>query len=158
MNIDSNIQDAFAGLIGLQCCRQRVGRWGSLSLGFGGRVPHLKRNAVDTFYGEWELGTYSSAWRIVQHGQVVCGSLDAINSIEKLDGLLQTVKLGAVMGVEALSEFDIRILLNEGVHIDFMCASSDDDEMFHIFGPESIYVEYKCLGGWNVGKSDVPWA
>jgi hypothetical protein len=158
MNIDSNIQGAFSGLIGLQCCRQRVGRGGSLSVGFGDRVPHSKRNTVDSFYGEWEVGTYSSAWRIAQHGRIVCGSMDAVHSIEKLDGLLQTVKLGAAMAIEALSEFDIRILLYEGVHIDFMCASNDEDEMFHIFGPGSTYVEYKCLGGWKVGKSDVPWS
>lgn len=158
MNIDSNIQGSFAGLIGRQCCRQRIGRGGGLSVGFGDRVPHSKPKTVDTFYGEWEIGTYSSAWRIVQHEQIVCGSLDAVNSIEKLDEFLQTLKLGSVVAVEAISKFDIRITLNEGAHIDFMCASNDDDEMFHIFGPESICVEYKCLGGWKVGKSDVPWA
>jgi hypothetical protein len=157
MNIDSNIMASFAGLIGCKCCRQRVGQGGSLSLGFGDKIPHSKRKTVDPFYGEWEIGTYSSAWRIIQHGQILCGSLDAEDSIEKLDGFLQTIKLGAVVAVEAISEFDIRIILNGGVHIDFMRASNDDDEMFHIFGPKSIYVEYKSLGGWKVGRSDTPW-
>lgn len=158
MAIDANIQSTFAALIGKRCCRQRVGRGRSLSVGFGEKVPHSKPKTADPFYGEWELGTYSSAWRVIQEGRVVCGSSDVVDSIDELDERLQAIKLGAVLAIEALSQFDIRVKLDDEVCIDFICASAEDDEMFHIFGPESLYVEYTCSEGWKAGKSNAPWS
>jgi len=155
--IDASVQGAFAGLIGKRCCRQRVGRGLSLSVGFGEKVPQSESKAADPFYGEWEFGTYSSAWRVIQEGRVVCGSSDVVDSIEELDERLQAIKLGAVLAIETLSQLDIRIKLDGEIYIDFICASAEDDEMFHIFGPESLYVEYTCRDGWKVGKSNAPW-
>jgi hypothetical protein len=127
-------------------------------VGFGEKVPHSKPKTADTFYGEWELGTYSAAWRVIREGRVVCGSLDVVDSIDELDERLQAIRLGAVIAVEEQSQFEIRVKLDDGVFIDFICASAEDDEMFHIFGPESLYVEYTCPGGWKVGKSNTPWS
>lgn len=147
----------FASLIGKRCCRQRVGRWRSLSVGFGEKVPHSKKTKADTFYGEWELGSYSSAWRIVREGRVICGSSDVVNSTEELDDMLQAIALGCVVDVLSPSPLDIRVQLESEVFIDFLCTSSDNDEMFHIFGPESLYLEYRWPNGWALGKSDTPW-
>jgi len=36
-------------------------------------------------------------------------------------------------------------------------ASAEDDVLLHIFGPENLYVEYTCPGGWRVGQSNAPW-
>jgi hypothetical protein len=155
--IGGEIQSAFAALIGERCCRQRVGRGRSLSLGFGSRVVHSRPKAEDSFYGEWELGTYSAAWRIVCDERVICGSSDLVDSADELDERLQAVKLGAIVAIEWLSLFDIRLRLDRGTFIDFIWASTEDDEMFHIFGPESLYVEYTCSDGWKVGKSNTPW-
>jgi hypothetical protein len=127
-------------------------------VGFGKRVPHSKPKTADPFYGEWEIGTYSSAWRIIRAGRVVCGSSDVVDSIDELDERLQAIKLGAVVAVEALSQFDIRVKLDDEVFIDFICASEGDDEMFHIFGPERLYVQYTCPDVWKVGKSNAPWS
>jgi hypothetical protein len=157
MIIDLEIQVALLPLIGKYCCRQRIGRGRSLSLGFGGKLPHSKPKTSDPFYGEWELGTYSAAWRIIREGRVVCGSLDAVDSIDELDERLQAIKLGKVLTIEVFSQFDLRVILDEDVCIDFICAAEDDDEMFHIFGPESLYIEYTCSDGWKVGKSNAPW-
>jgi hypothetical protein len=156
--IDVNVRNAFAGIIGKTCCRQRVGRGKSLSIGFGERILQSKPKVADPFYGEWEIGTYSSAWRIVDNSKILCGSLDVVDSIEELDEKLQQVRLGAVVDIEAVSLLDIRVKLERGVFVDFICASSEDDEMFHIFGPDNLYIEYKNIGGWEVGKSDAPWA
>jgi hypothetical protein len=84
--------------------------------------------------------------------------LDVVDSIDELDERLQAIRLGAVIAVEEQSQFEIRVKLDDGVFIDFICASAEDDEMFHIFGPESLYVEYTCPGGWKVGKSNTPWS
>jgi len=120
-------------------------------------LPHAKPKAVDTFYGERELGTYSSAWRVIREGQVVCGSSDVVDSIDELDERLQAIDLGAVLAIEMLSQFDIRVALERDVRIDFMSASAEDDELFHIFGPDNLYVEYTCPRGWRVGQSNAPW-
>ncbi|WP_138922517.1 hypothetical protein [Hylemonella gracilis] len=157
MSIDKEIENSFLDLIGKRCCRKRVGHGRSLSLGFGVRIPHTKSKAVDAFYGEWEIGTYSAAWRIVQNGAVICGSLDVVDSINELDDRLQNLELGAILSIEAVSELDIRVKLDNDFFIDFICVSAEDDEMFHIFGPMNLYVEYKYPDGWKVGKSNAPW-
>lgn len=157
MNIEADIQAALADLIGKRCCRQRVGRGRSLSIGFGAEVPHSKSNTVDSFYGEWEIGTYAAAWRIVRNGVIVCGSLEVVDSIDEIDQQLQAIDLGAVLEVKAVSDLDIQLRLEDGTCIDFMCASTDRDEMFHIFGPGDLYVEYAPLCGWSIGKSNAPW-
>jgi hypothetical protein len=157
ITMDSHVRRAFEGILGKPCCSQRVGRGRSLSIGFGARVQNTRPGATDPQYCEWEVGTYSSAWRLVRGDQVLCGSMDVVDSIEELSEYLQGVQLGNVTSIEALSPLEIRISLDNDVVVDFICVSNDDDEMFHIFGPEALYVEYKCLEGWFVGKSDVPW-
>jgi len=157
MTINVTIRNVFSGLIGKRCCRQRVGGGRSLSIGFGGKIPHSKSKTVDSFYGEWEIGTYSSAWRIICNDQILCGSMNVVDTTDELDEALQRITLGVVVDIVALSRFDIRIKLDCGIFIDFIGASTDDDEMFHILGPDSLYVEYKILEGWVVGKSSTPW-
>jgi hypothetical protein len=111
----------------------------------------------EPFYGEWEIGTYSAAWRIVRGGAVVCGSSDAVDSIGDLDRQLQAVILGAPVSIEASSQIDVRVELDNGTTIDFFGATSDGDEIFHIFGPQKLYIEYTPDGDWKVGSSNVPW-
>lgn len=147
---------SFADLYGRGCCRQRVGRKRSLSIGFGHPVPHFKDLAKDPYYGEWEIGTYSACWRIIRAGCVLCGSADVVDSIDELDDKLQGVTLGAVRAIDELTKFDIRVTLDNGVYIDFFCASSDDDEWFHVFGPDNIVVKVSS-DGWKIGKSNQPW-
>jgi hypothetical protein len=60
-DLGKNTRAAFDGILGKRCCRQRAGEYRSLSLGFGERIPHLKKKSVDSFNGEWELGTYSNS-------------------------------------------------------------------------------------------------
>ena len=142
--------------MGKRCCRKRVGHRRSLSLGFGEKILHSNPKAVDNFYGEWEIGTYTSAWRVVSKGQILCGSMNLVDSIEELDQEIQNIFLGSVVSIEVTSLFDIRVSFDDGVFIDFIFVSTDD-EMFHIFGSDSLYIEYKCVDGWLVGKSNTPW-
>lgn len=158
MAIDEGPEGIFFPLLGKNCCRQRVGRGRSLSIGFGERVPQMTRKTIDGFYGEWEVGTYSSAWRIVLDGKIVLGSLDVTDSVDELDQRLQNIKLGSVTAIKVLSQFDIRLEFDGDAHIDFIYASTEDDEIFHIFGPENIYLEYTSSRGWKVGRSNVSWS
>lgn len=108
MELPAAVLDAIAQLLGKRCCRKRIGRGKSLSLGFGDFVSHSIPSATDSFYGEWEVGTYFSSWRILNSGKVLCGSSDAADSLEELDGRLQDISLGVLNSIEVLESHDIR--------------------------------------------------
>ncbi len=157
-DIDENTRAAFDGILGKTCCRQRAGEYRSLSLGFGDKIPHLKKKSVDSFNGEWELGTYTSAWRIIRNEEILCGSMNPVDSNAELEQQVSAIQIGAVVSIEMLSKLDIRIILDDDMFIDFMCASSHDENMFHVFGPNHLFVSYRCISGWSIGKSNEPQA
>ena len=128
----------------------------SLSLGFGNQV-HRKTKLIDKFYGEWEIGTYLVAWRVIQGGRVVCGSQDAADSIEELNLALRRIEFGRFASLRQLTELDVRVEFDNDVAVDFLATISDEDECFHIFCPENIYIEFSLRGAWKIGQSDKPW-
>lgn len=158
MAIDNETKKTFLEVFGKSCCRKRVGRDRSLSMGFGKKIPHGKSKLIDSFYGEWEIGSYSAAWRVMRDNKILCGSMTAVESIEELNVQLQKIDFGVIFQIEELSSFDIRVSFDCGAYIDFMCASIDDDEMFHVFGPDYTFVEYKFPSLWKTGKSNIPWS
>lgn len=143
-------------LIGQPCCRKRIGRGKSLSLGFGKKVFHGNAKLVDEYYGEWELGSYYPGWRIVQGGKILCASQDSVDSLQELQIRLDKLALGSFISLSQTTEFDARIDLEGGFHVDFLGAISDDDKTFQIFGPAALFVGFSPLQGWFVGKSNEP--
>jgi len=157
MTIDPKIQGSFVGIIGKSCCRQRVGDYRYFSAGFGKQVPNEKASKnVVPFYGEWEIGSYTSTWRIIRDGNVVCSGRDLVDSDDELNKRLQGITLGTVVAVEMLSKFEVRVSLDNGILLDFICLSGDYDEVFHVFAPEHIFIRYSLMNGWEVRKSNVP--
>lgn len=150
----NDVKFFLSGLIGKRCCRQSVGDGRSLSLGFGNKLFHGKKNLVDSYYGEWEVGTYSAAWRISRGSEILCGSNEEVESLVELDELLKEVDLGCVVSFEMLSVFDIRVNLENNCVVDFMGCSAVKDEMFHVFLPDKMYCAYSIFDGWNKGRSD----
>lgn len=157
LTLDDVVVKNIINLIGKVCCRQRIGRGRSLSIGFGERVFHGKSNMPDDFYGEWEIGTYTASWRVVQKDIILCGSQDVVDEDAELDQLLNTILLGRVAAITNIGKLDIRVDMDNGIHIDFLGCSTEDDEMFHIFGPENLYIEYSVKEAWKIGKSNKPW-
>ena len=152
-----SLEAALSDIVGKKCCRQRVGEYKSLTLGFGEKIPHFRKKAYDTFSGEWEIGTYCSAWRIIEKNKLICGSMDPVDSLEELDVKLSGIEFGRVLNIEMMSEFDIRLVLDNEIVIEFLCATDYDDEVIFIFGPNHLYVQYTLNEGWRFGKSNVPW-
>ena len=150
---ENAVLPAIGGLIGKTCCRQRVGRMRSLSLGFGQKIPHGKSRLIDDFYGEWEIGTYTASWRVVREGVILCGSQDVVESLSDLDARLSKIKFGEIEAINVISKFDIRLYFCERIHVDCIGAASDDDELLHIFCPEKLCIEYSIFGGWKVGEA-----
>jgi hypothetical protein len=111
----------------------------------------------ERFYGEWELGTYWGSWRVVREGVVVCGNTEIVDSIDQLDDLLRSIVLGRLEALRVLSCFDIQLVFENETHIDILATASEDDELFHIFGPGHTFVEYRVPGFWKSGKSNAPW-
>lgn len=148
----------FSGLLGKPCCRKRIGRDRSLRIGFGLKVPHNKLGHLDDYYGEWEIGTYTASWRIYKGRNIFCGSKEPVDSNRELDEILQKVTFDSIVSIKDISPFDIQVKFNNEVCIDIMSSSSDDDEVFHVFGPLGKYIEYTVEQGWKVGRSDEPWS
>jgi hypothetical protein len=152
-----SLSGSFLDIVGKKCCRQRVGEYKSLTLGFGEKIFHSRKKSIDPFSGEWEIGTYCSAWRIVKNEKIVCGSMDPVDSLNELDERLSSVEFGSVMGIKMLSKFDIRVELDNGISIEFLCATDYEEEVVFIFGPNNLYIQYSLNEGWQIGKSNEPW-
>lgn len=151
------IENLLSNIKNKPCCRQRVGAWKSLSLGFGTKIFHEK-NLIDPYYGEWEIGTYSSAWRIIKDDDIAIGSRQASDSVVELNDMLQSIRFGHILNIQNMSKFDIRVLFDNNLMIEFLKMSNDrdDEAIFHVFGPENLYIEYKNRT-WVIGKSDRAW-
>jgi hypothetical protein len=88
---------------------------------------------------------------------VVCGSQDAADSIEELNLALRRIEFGRFASLRQLTELDVRVEFDNDVAVDFLATISDEDECFHIFCPENIYIEFSLRGAWKIGQSDKPW-
>jgi hypothetical protein len=154
--MDKDITKVIEQLIGKPCWRKEVGWMRSLSLGFGNQI-HRKTKLIDKFYGEWEIGTYYSAWRIIQGRKILCGRQDAADSIEILNLALNRIELGRFAALQQLTELDVRVEFDSGLAVDFLATTSpDSDNSFHIFCPEKKFIGFSVHGGWKIGPSDQP--
>ena len=149
IEIDKKIDE----LINLRCVRQAVGNSTSLTLGFGKK----DNDASSEEYREWEIGTYSSNWRIIKDKRVICGCLDDVDTNEELDSKLKEISFGSIRSLSQNEVGDVILFFDNSVVVEFLCLSDEDDEMFHVFCPNSEYIEYNPYSGWKTGRSDSPW-
>src|SRR5581483_11962514 len=108
-------------------------------------------------YREWELGTYRSAWRVVRGGAILCGSQDVANSIADLDRTLGAIALGVLIDLRQITPFDVGLEFSDGASVEFLSATADEDESFHIFCPGDNYISFSARDGWKVGRASAPW-
>jgi hypothetical protein len=144
------LQARIDSLAGKPCRSKVVGEYKSLALGFGEEVSRPTARNPLAVRSEWEIGTYTAAWRIVHGNEVLCGSMDPVDGNDDLDLKVQGLQLGVAVKIEMTSRFDIRVVLSGESYVEFICASSDDDEIFHIFGPENFFAKYSLADGWTV--------
>jgi hypothetical protein len=151
--MDKEIIEIFSSIYGKKCCRVSVGWPRTLSFGFGQRVYHNDPGLKDSYYGEWEIGTFRSDWRIIRNNKIILGSRDSTNS---LDMMINQVHFSEISNIVNLSDRDVRVVFRNGVIVDFIPLFSDEDDVFHIFCPYHIYVGFTSDGFWKIGKSNVP--
>lgn len=153
--INSKVEEKIQGLINLRCVRQVVGNYNSLSLGFG----KLKELNCAHGYREWELGSFSRNWRIIQEKKVICGGWDGFDiEIEfELDSKLKSINLGCLRSIYENELGDVSVHFDNSIVVEFFCLSSSDEDMFYIFCPNAGYIEYNAMFGWLIGRSDLPF-
>jgi len=148
------ISDILGKIVGQPCTRREVGRSRSLSLGFGDEAGD-RNQEEGRHYKTWEIETYYDAWRVVKGATVLLSSIDS-NDLNELNHELNSIELGGFSSMRELTELDVRVELDNGVSVDFLGTTADDDEYFHVFGPEKSYIQFS-RAGWKTGRSDRPW-
>ena len=154
--MDITVRGYIERAIGQVCCRQHIGKDGSLSLGFG-EVIRLKTAIAEADHGTWEVGTYYRSWRVVHGRRILCGSQDQVDDINEFRRVIRAIEWGRLSDIRQHNGIDVRIEFNTGVFVDILSTISDYDEVFHMFLPENIVVAFSVVKGWKAGPSDKPW-
>ncbi|TFF18254.1 hypothetical protein E3C22_22135 [Jiella endophytica] len=157
MVIDRNIQELLGDLAGHRCSRKRAGNDRSMSIGFGELSSHPIRSEPSQFYANWEVGTFSAAWRVVKGEKIILGSMSPVDNAGEINERFNQVSIGGVERIEQISKYDISVLCEENIRVDFLCASDYQDDMFHVFAPDNLYIGYSVFYGWRHGPSNEPW-
>ena len=157
------IVETIKPLFGKPCCRKQVGLIKSLGLGFGKKVflesSELRDRLKHPFRGEWEIGTWNlCSWRISRENIIICDSNDS-SEIEKLDSAVEKIDFGHIVELLQPNDFDVRAIFDNGIYVDFFATVSDrgedEDDTFHVFCPNNIFVAYYAGQGWAIKKSNV---
>ncbi len=98
--MEEYIKSIIMPIIGQPCCRIQMHQDRSMSIGFGRKIPHHKPRERDAFFGEWEIGTFQSAWRIMEGKKILFGSQDLVLDEEGFSAAVESVKFGKIVSVE----------------------------------------------------------
>jgi len=144
-------------LIGLKTCRKQIGYRRSLSIGFGKRIPNPSKKSRNKFYGEWEIMTYDSAWRVIKENKIICASHDASASLTPddppdIDKAFRKIQFGRLESIKRKNKWDLEVKFDSGIYIDFFAANSNGDggNFFVIFCPENknICIDVNDINNW----------
>ncbi len=147
MNKQIAIPDQLNQMLNQPCCRQRVGEWKSLHLGFGKKIFHHKKRCIDMFYGEWEVGTYSSNWAVEVNGIILLSSSDQKTNCES-DQALQQFNFSHLKKIELIdNDTTIKLSFNEINLLFYVIEDEEEIEVVHFFFPNQ-YFDYHPNRGW----------
>lgn len=157
---DERLQSLIQPLLGLTCCRSKVGEFFSLSLGFGKAVPapllRSGRRLNTAYYGEWEIGSYLSSWRVIRRSEILHSGSKNVGSESELNERLADIEFGCLTSIGQLSEWDVRVECSADLYVDFL-GVDPCDEAFHVFCPNNVSIVFRPGVGWFAGPSNQPW-
>jgi hypothetical protein len=138
----------------LPCCRVDINRYKNLNIGLGEKVRNECMNSRVEYYGEWEIGTYNAAWRILKNGKFISGSKQQFD-----DTNIETQKIKLLfnekfISIIELNEYDIRLIFSGNLIIDFF-SCSNDDEFLHILNVDGNFWVLEFPNKWRQGKSSI---
>lgn len=137
-------------LIGLGCCYIRVGYGGKLRIGLGDKIYYKQPRLQGKFYGEWDISSVFCSWRISECKTLLCGYDDEIKVCNEA---IDSLSLGCIIEVMQLSYFDIRIVFDTGVIIDYFLQSTDGASLIILGERENIAYEL-FWDGWKRTDSE----
>lgn len=129
-----------------QPCWGAVINWdGTFRLCFGAEVTS-KRGVV---HGEWEIGTYNSAWRLASNTKIIVGSQDCFESQAEIEATMRGIQLGCFRSMVQDSPLDHSIHFDSGIVMEVLGTTACDDEVLHVFMPNNRYMEFTIKHGWT---------
>jgi hypothetical protein len=154
-----SINSSISEVIEMNCCLQRTDSLRGLILGFGKKTlhkhPQLAKAGI--YRGEWEFRAYTTSWRVTLNGKILCGNRDLCGSTEELNESINKIRFTKFERIGMTSPLDLYILLSGGMKVDYLCTSSNVNEVLEIVGPSNFAATYYSALGWKVGRSDLPW-
>jgi len=149
-------KEIISTLVGLPCCRVGIGGGYSkktLSIGLGDKYKNTSKNSRVEYYGEWEFGTYNASWRFIKNNEIIFGYNNYIEGIDTATPNLEPLLNKKLIGIRALSEFDIRFEFSENMIIDILNCFTEDDDVLHFLHVEGFYWHLLGNNKWEGGKS-----
>jgi len=147
MNV--NFEEIRENLIGLGNCYIRVGYGGKLKIGLGDKIYYKHPGLQGKFYGEWDISSLFCSWRISEGKTFLCGYDDEIKYCNEV---INSLSFGLISEVVQLSYFDIRIVFNTGIKIDYFRQSTDGASLVILGAKENIAYEL-FWDGWRQNDS-----
>lgn len=154
-SLSAIVRGKLDSIIGMPCAVRHVQEeYGcrTLLLGLAFGINNFSSN--DVKHLEVEIGTFCNSWRIVKDDVILLGANDC-RSNEDFDRLVEEIDFGKLLRIDMFNQFDVRVSFDSNVRIEFLCTQNDD-EIFHVFLPGNLVVEYSAAG-WKIGLSDHPW-
>jgi hypothetical protein len=138
----------------LPCCRVDINGYRNLSIGLGKKIQNDCKNSRVEYYGEWEIGTYSAAWRIIKGGEFISGSKKLFDNADIETQSLIPLFDETLLSITELNEYDIGLKFSGNLFVDFLNCSNDD-EFLHILNTDGNFWILYFSGQWICGKSPI---
>lgn len=142
--------DIRKSMISLDTSTIRIGYGGWLKLGFGEKVFYDSTKLKGKYLFEITVSSVSSAWRVIKDEELICGS---DNEIEYCNDAISKLNLCKVIDFIQISKFDIRIIFDSGVIIDYFCQSTEGTTLAILDYKNSISYEF-FFDGWEQTDSN----
>ncbi|BFM03146.1 hypothetical protein Psyaliredsea_17930 [Psychrobacter alimentarius] len=112
---------------------------------------------VDPFYGEWSFGCYHKLWRVLSDNQIILKGQNDFDNYKETDSLLQQISFGRLIDITVVNTLDIAMIFDNNIRLEFL-VSRKEENTFDVFLPQNkCLVYYGNQGGWEYGRSDLPW-
>lgn len=144
------------GAINMPVCRLSVNSYKMLSIGVGRKEYHNDTSLVTDYYGEWEFGSYINSWRILKNDKIIIGRDNRFENKNELNDRVNSISFGSFQEITIRNGRDVILNFSDSVEVQFLKTISDDDESFHIFCPNNIYIYLTAAGKLKIKKSDEP--
>jgi hypothetical protein len=149
MNVEFNKVQGI--ILGYNTTAIKVAYGGWLRLGLGEKIYLDKSQLKGKFHYECDISSINSEWRIIANEQIICGSG---NEIEYCTETINKLSIGRIINFIELSKFDLRIVFDSGLIIDFFCNATDETNLSILDYKNNISYEF-FHDGWEQTDASV---